>query len=390
MRVVFIIQGEGRGHMTQAITLKNILEQNGHDIVSCLVGKLKQSDNYGILKGQFKCELKTFASPNLFYDRKTGELSMSKTILIGLSQFGRYFCNLKVLHDTIEKSNADIIINFYDLLGGFYNLLVNHSRVPFVPVAHQYFMMHHSFEHPKGQPFNRFFLNLNSRITKSYASKVLALSFSEEREDIKNNIVVIPPLIREEIINVKKADSYGFVLAYCSQPYMIEDLVKWNENQNEVKCYTSRSNIKKEFLDIECIEFCDIDAHRFIDDMTMCDSVFTTSGFESICEAGYLGKPITIVPMRNHYEQLCNAYDAERIGIASRIETKIDSHTFDNKEFNKWRDRAPQIILNELLSVLQIEKPYDASQAIVRTIVRRCTYIFFYLLGPFYRNSQRN
>ena len=31
MKVLFIVQGEGRGHLTQAITLEEILRRNGHE-----------------------------------------------------------------------------------------------------------------------------------------------------------------------------------------------------------------------------------------------------------------------------------------------------------------------------------------------------------------------
>ena len=39
MKVLFIVQGEGRGHLTQAITLEEILRRNGHEVVEVLVGK---------------------------------------------------------------------------------------------------------------------------------------------------------------------------------------------------------------------------------------------------------------------------------------------------------------------------------------------------------------
>lgn len=41
MRYLFIVQGDGRGHMTQAIALSDILRRNGHEVVEVLVGKSK-------------------------------------------------------------------------------------------------------------------------------------------------------------------------------------------------------------------------------------------------------------------------------------------------------------------------------------------------------------
>lgn len=41
MKVIFVVQGEGRGHLTQALALRQILLHEGHEIVKVLVGKSK-------------------------------------------------------------------------------------------------------------------------------------------------------------------------------------------------------------------------------------------------------------------------------------------------------------------------------------------------------------
>ena len=39
MKMLFIIQGEGRGHLTQALSLRRKLADEGHQVVGVLVGK---------------------------------------------------------------------------------------------------------------------------------------------------------------------------------------------------------------------------------------------------------------------------------------------------------------------------------------------------------------
>lgn len=39
MKYIFIVQGEGRGHLTQCMALEEILRKNGHEVVEILVGK---------------------------------------------------------------------------------------------------------------------------------------------------------------------------------------------------------------------------------------------------------------------------------------------------------------------------------------------------------------
>lgn len=52
-----------------------------------------------------------------------------------------------------------------------------------------------------------------------------------------------------------------------------------------------------------------------------CKAYLTTAGFESVCEALYLGKPVLMVPV--HVEQECNAWDAQKVGAGVRADILI-------------------------------------------------------------------
>ena len=71
----------------------------------------------------------------------------------------------------------------------------------------------------------------------------------------------------------------------------------------------------------ETLSFYQIDDIRFLNGMAGCRAYASTAGFESICEAMYLGKPVLMVPA--HIEQDCNAYDAMMAGAG------IVSDSFD-------------------------------------------------------------
>lgn len=75
--------------------------------------------------------------------------------------------------------------------------------------------------------------------------------------------------------------------------------------------------------------------------MAGCKAYATTAGFESVCEAMYLGKPLLMVPA--HIEQDCNAYDAFRsgAGVISEefdLERLLDfsEHFHPNMAFRYW------------------------------------------------------
>ena len=58
----------------------------------------------------------------------------------------------------------------------------------------------------------------------------------------------------------------------------------------------------------DTLSFHQLDDVKFLRYMAGCKAYATTAGFESVCEAMYLGKPLLMVPA--HIEQECNAYDA--------------------------------------------------------------------------------
>ncbi len=50
MKMMFCVLGEGRGHMTQAMAVKEIVEAAGHQVVAVTLGASAQPADAGILR----------------------------------------------------------------------------------------------------------------------------------------------------------------------------------------------------------------------------------------------------------------------------------------------------------------------------------------------------
>ena len=92
--------------------------------------------------------------------------------------------------------------------------------------------------------------------------------------------------------------------------------------------------------------------------MAGCKAYATTAGFESVCEALYMGKPCMMIPA--HVEQICNAVDAERemVGVMSSDfnidKLKAFAHGYEEDvEFRMWENNAETRIM------AAIENAYD-------------------------------
>ena len=79
MKFLFIVQGEGRGHLTQAITLEEMLLRNGHEVVEVLVGKSSSRTLPGFFNRSIHAPVKRFISPNFLPRRRVQRLSLTST-----------------------------------------------------------------------------------------------------------------------------------------------------------------------------------------------------------------------------------------------------------------------------------------------------------------------
>ena len=140
MKFLFIVQGEGRGHLTQAITLEEILLRNGHEVVEVLVGKSSSRRLPGFFNRSIHAPVKRFVSPNFTPTPANKRVSLIRSVACNLVKLPVYMNSIRYISQRIEASEADMVINFYELLTGFTYLLFRPS-VPQVCIGHQYLFL---------------------------------------------------------------------------------------------------------------------------------------------------------------------------------------------------------------------------------------------------------
>ena len=199
MKVLFIVQGEGRGHLTQAITLEEILRRNGHEVVEVLVGKSNTRRLPGFFNRSIQAPVKRFLSPNFLPTPANKRVSMSRSIAYNLMQVPAYLRSICYIHRRIHETDVDLVINFYELLTGLTYLFFRPS-VPQISVGHQYLFLHHDFEFPQKNPVSLLMLRFFTRLTCIGAKEKLALSFRPMETDEEAHIRVVPPLLRREVL----------------------------------------------------------------------------------------------------------------------------------------------------------------------------------------------
>ncbi len=356
MKVIFIVQGEGRGHLTQAISMWQLLKENGHTVAACLVGV---NGDYGsFLDGKIDVPVTYFKSPTLAYGQHGTGLSIKRTLIQNTLKTPQFFKSVQLIRQKIRTIQPDLIINFYDLLGGITKAISPNIKVPMVGIAHQYLLLHKDFKFPKGKLLDRWLVNTNTRITALKAKKLMALAFESLTET--NKIVSVAPLLRHEI-NTEKVSQQNYLLAYLTHPSPLPQLLKWHEQnpEKELHCFVQREQENNVEQIRPRLFLHKPDSQKFLHLMANCAGLVTTAGFESVSEAIFFGKPVMMIPVPNHFEQKCNAYDAAQYGAGIAAEefdvnqllAYLNEYKNQSSRFKNWLKEGSQILIKELESL---------------------------------------
>ncbi len=308
MKFLFIVQGEGRGHLTQAITVEEMLLRNGHEVVEVLVGKSNVRRLPEYFSRSIQAPVKRFASPNFLPVPANRKVNLSRSIVYNLLRTPVYCKSICYLRHRIKESGADMVINFYELLTGL-TYLVFPMHTPYICIGHQYLFLHQDFRFPDKNKISIELLKLFTRMTSIGAKERLALSFRSMADDEMNGIRVIPPLLRREVM-LAGAKLGDYIHGYMVNSGYGEAVIAWHRAHLSIPLYffwdkTGEPDVKK--VD-DTLTFQQINDREFLNRLASCKAYATTAGFESVCEAMFLRKPLMMVPV--HIEQECNAYDA--------------------------------------------------------------------------------
>lgn len=330
MRYLFAIQGEGRGHLTQALSLAELLRRHGHEVVGVLVGRSARRTLPAFFRAKIAAPVTEFEAPQFAFDSLNRSVSLLQTLLRNaapgrLRAFDR---SMHLIRDRIAELRPDRIVNFYELLTG---LAVCRFRIP-VPmtgIAHQFLLNHRLYAYGRRKGVEGALLRLHARMTAWGCRELLALSFRPMPDDLRRHIRVVPPLLRREALQGTDSDE-GFLLGYMVNNGFAGELRHWCilHPQYRLHVFWDCPDCPELWQAERNLTFHRLDDRLFLELMRRCRGYITTAGFESVCEAMYHHKPMMLVPA--HIEQRINAADAAAAGAG------IVSEGFDPGRFTDY------------------------------------------------------
>ena len=354
LRCLFIVQGEGRGHLTQALSLRSRLAQAGHRVEGVVVGRSQSRTVPSFFGEAFDAPVTYVDSPSFVPDPDDRAVRIGATLLHELTRAPTFFGGLAAIDAAVERHDPDVIVNFFEPLGGLYAAYYR-PEPPIVAVAHQYMFHHPAYEFPPGRHVQRWAARAFASVTAWGASRRLALSLYPAPDRRADDLVVLPPLLREAVFRQPTERTAPFFLVYILNSGYADEIIRWHEQHPDVRlhCFWDRPGAAAVEHYDDTLTFHQLDDEKFLSLMARCRGLVSTAGFESIAEAMFLGKPVQVVPVEGHYEQRCNAFDTARVraGIqtarfdVSRLQAFRARHATDADRFRRWvRESQPHFV----------------------------------------------
>lgn len=354
MNYLLIVQGEGRGHLTQALALSELLRKNGHTVGEVLVGRCKGREIPSFFFDRIAAPVVGFDSPSIDYGRSGTEGQMFRSVLGNLTpkHLGRWARSIALVGRRIKATRPDVVINLYDMLGGLAHSW-SRTQAPLVAIAHQFLVDHPNYPHKKERGVST--LRWGNRLAGWGADRRLALSFYPLPDPLRGRIRVVPPLLRAELFDLTVAHE-GFYLGYMLNAAYFDQVDAWHRAHPErvLHFFWDKREAPEVWEVRPGFTMHRLNDQKFLSLMARCGGYVTTAGFESVCEALYLGKPIEMIPA--HVEQRLNACDAVGFGAGVSADSfdlgllagAVENYHADTAGFRAWVGGAERLFLAQL------------------------------------------
>lgn len=283
MKILYAIQGTGNGHTSRALEIIPHLQKRAE--VDILVSGYQSE-----LSFPFEIKYKLYGLSFIF--GKKGGVDIWETLK------KTKFRNLWREMRNLPVHEYDLVINDFEPVSAWACKLHN---TPIISLSHQNAVADESA--PKYGKFK-----IEKLLLKYYAPAKNKFGFHFKTYSSSTFL----PIIRKEIRykNITRKGHYTVYLPAYGDKKLIKILSKFKKVKWEV--FSKHTN---QFQLHNNVTIRPINGQEFIKSIAASNGILCGAGFETPAEALYLRKKLMVIPMKNQYEQQCNALALKEMGV---------------------------------------------------------------------------
>ncbi|MEM9831215.1 MAG: glycosyltransferase family protein [Bacteroidota bacterium] len=284
MKVLYAIQGTGNGHISRARDIVPTLQEK---VELDLLISGTQADVS--LPYPIKYQLKGAG----FIFGKSGGVDLLKTYRkADTRRFLKDVRNLPV-------QNYDLVINDFEPVSAW---AAYFKKVPSVSLSHQSAILNENVPQPrKTDPMGKAILRNYAPTDRAYG-----FHFAEFDENI------FTPVIRQQLRQAE-VQNLGHYTVYLPA-FDDQKLIKRLKAAKDIVWQVFSKHSKKAYREGN-VQISPVNNEQFIKSLTSCEGILCGAGFETPAEALFLKKKLLVIPMKNQYEQHCNAAALQALGV---------------------------------------------------------------------------
>ncbi len=276
MKILYAIQGTGNGHLSRARDIIPLLQKKGE--LDILISGVQADVE---LPYPVKYKFKGLS----FIFGKKGGVDLFKTYKN--SRLRKLYKEIK----SLPVHDYDLVISDFEPVSAWACIL---KKKECIGLSHQIGVINKKSPKPrKADPVGKMILKRYAPVTYKYGFHFCSYDKS-----------VFTPVIRKEVRELEPVN-FGHYTVYLPA-YDDKKIVKILKKAGDVKWHVFSKHAKKAYTKNNFIVE-PISNESFIQSMSSCAGILCGAGFETPAEALFLKKKLMVIPMKNQYEQHCNA-----------------------------------------------------------------------------------
>ncbi|MDR9416108.1 MAG: glycosyltransferase family protein [Gracilimonas sp.] len=283
MKILYGVQGTGHGHISRArVVLPKLREIAEVDVL--ISGYNFKMNIDGPV--QYKAR-----GLSLTYDNK-GSIDMLNTAM--------NLHPIKLIQDiqSVPVEEYDFVVNDFEPVTAW---AAKKAGIPCVAISHQASFLSDRVPRPDQKSL------MAEQIMRHFAPSTAAVGSHYLRYDD----FIEPPIIRQQIRNLNP--TLGNHITVYLPAFHHSNLVTLLREVKKVEWHIFSPDCDESYTEGH-VTVKPVGKETFLESIESCLGIVSAAGFETTAEAMYLGKKLLAIPIKNQYEQLCNAAALSKLG----------------------------------------------------------------------------
>ncbi|UJR16823.1 hypothetical protein I4U23_003722 [Adineta vaga] len=343
MRILYGIVGEGLGHSTRSKVTLEILMNEGHHVKVVVSNRAYKFLHDSFSNRYPRCaeattdkaaidiveiEGLTMQYVNNVFDEKASVLHTMQRMPTMLNKnLGAYYRNLTFWRPQAVISDFDSFAYMFAKAHGLSILSIDNQHVV------QRCVIPDEARESDPRSFNTYKNFVKVKLPSCDHYIITGFFTPEKREKYKSKTTLVPPILRQAILDVKTipAEQGEHFLVYQSSKSdttLLSTLAAFGE-----KCIVYGLGREEIIGNLHLKGFSE---QGFVDDLACAKGVIANDGLSLMNEAISLQRPFFSVPVENQYEQVLNAWYLQKLGYG------VFSDKIELNALKKWAENIPQ------------------------------------------------